>query len=325
MTVFISHSLEYRSDFDNIADALNSAHVPYWNPAEVKAGTLLRDQLRDAVRQCSVCIFVATHRSLQSNWCGTELGAFWGAGKPIIVYLADSSLGDEQLPPIVQGDVWERRIARVVSRAKELVTQGVSTDGNTGRIGSSPVGNMTIEELEKLIVGAVSLGAAQGKAEIRKVTPEAIGRAAKGAAGRVLEGIRTAERTVLSSGETWRRRILWVDDRPSNNVYEREALEAMGLSFTMAKTTQEALDLLWSERFAVVISDMGRREGPKEGYVLLQALRAKDAQTPFLIYAGSNAPEHRLEAAQRGAQGVTDRPDELFEMVVRALPDGGAD
>ena len=56
--------------------------MPYWNPAEVKAGSSLRDQLRQAVEHCSVCIFVATHRAIESSWCGAELGAFWGAGKP---------------------------------------------------------------------------------------------------------------------------------------------------------------------------------------------------------------------------------------------------
>lgn len=30
-------------------------------------------------------------------------------------------------------------------------------------------------------------------------------------------------------GEGWKNRILWVDDRPENNVYERQAFEAIGL------------------------------------------------------------------------------------------------
>ena len=96
----------------------------------------------------------------------------------------------------------------------------------------------TVDELEKLIVGAVSLAAAQGKTESQDSAPEAIGQAAKGAAGRVLEGIRTTGRTAVSTEEGWRRRVLWVDDQPTNNVYERQAFEPMGISFTLAKTTQ---------------------------------------------------------------------------------------
>ena len=120
MTAFISHSLEDRPEFDNIADALMRGEVPYWNPSEVQPGSSLRDQLRTAVDQCSVCIFIATHRSLQSTWCGAELGAFWGAGKPILVYISDTSVKEHDLPPIVHGDVWERRISRIVARASEL-------------------------------------------------------------------------------------------------------------------------------------------------------------------------------------------------------------
>jgi CheY-like chemotaxis protein len=321
MSVYISHSFENKPEFDNMVDALVSADVPYWNPTNVKPGSSLREQLRQAVEHSNLCIFVATHRSLQSSWCGAELGAFWGAGKPIIVYVADSSLTDEDLPPIVQGDVWERRISRVAARAKELITESGGSSDGTSKIGSAHVGNMTIDQLEKLIVGAVSLAAAQGKSESTNATPEAIGQAAKSVVGQVLEGIRTAGRAAAPSGGNWRGQILWVDDRPDNNSYERQALEAMGIKFTLALSTQEALAILAKERFAAIISDMGRREGPREGYVLLDAVRASDPQTPFFIYAGSNAPEHGQEARQRGAQGSTNRARELFDMVVQALPE----
>ena len=60
---------------------------------------------------------------------------------------------------------------------------------------------------------------------------------------------------------------------------------------------------------------MGRKEGPKEGYVLLDGLRKQDKDTPFFIYAGSNAPKHKQEAADRGAQGSTNNAQELFDLV----------
>jgi len=64
---------------------------------------------------------------------------------------------------------------------------------------------------------------------------------------------------------------------------------------------------------------MGRKEGPREGYVLLDAVRATDQKTPFFIYAGSNAPEHKRYAIERGAQGSTNRVKELLDMVIQAL------
>jgi CheY-like chemotaxis protein len=113
--------------------------------------------------------------------------------------------------------------------------------------------------------------------------------------------------------------VLWVDDRPSNNVHERQALEALGISFVIATSTDEALEKLKARSFDAIISDMGRPPDPQAGYTLLDKLRASGDRTPFIIYAGSRAPEHRAEARRRGSIGCTNRPDELFEMVLSAL------
>lgn len=319
MTVFISHSFENKDQFDNIADALAAAGVPYWNPENVKPGSSLRDQLRHAVDGCSVCVFVATHRALESSWCGAELGAFWGAGKPVIVYLADSSLKEDDLPPIVQGDVWEGKIKRIVERAGELVKEAASAADEATPLGSRHVGNMTVDELERLIAGAVSLAAASTKSGPGGATPEEIGRAAKGAADSVVEGIRATKRTEQAATESRWKHILWVDDNPNNNIYERHAFESLGFKFTLALSTDEALRILSEERFAAIISDMGRQEGSREGYALLDAIRKKGDQTPFFIYSSSNAPAHKRETRRHGGQGCTNNPRDLLEMVTGEL------
>jgi len=40
---------------------------------------------------------------------------------------------------------------------------------------------------------------------------------------------------------------------------------------------------------------------------------------PLMIYALGNRPEHRQEALRRGAFGNTNNPQELFQLVMRAL------
>lgn len=125
--------------------------------------------------------------------------------------------------------------------------------------------------------------------------------------------------TDSSQSSAWRNKVLWVDDRPRNNVYERQAFEAAGLQFTLAKSTEEALAILQERRFAAIISDMGRAEGPREGYRLLDAVRAQDKDTPFFIYASSNAPEHKQETKEHGGQGSTNDPQDLFRMVTSAV------
>ena len=319
MNAFISHSFENKPEFENVTDALELRGVAFWNPSEIRPGASLREQLRSAVECCELCIFIATRKSVGSSWCGAELGAFWGAGKPIIVYLAEASLTDDELPQIVQGDVWERRISKIADRAKEIVAQS-SKGGLRPPQRDSSVSQLTVEQLEKMIFGAVSLAAATAKDRAAPSSFDEVGSAVRNAAGKVLAGFQASETASRDVLDSWRNKILWVDDRPENKAYERQAMEAMGLEFTLALSTTEALHLLSTRRFAAIISDMGRKEGPKEGYALLEALRARDTTTPFFIYAGSNAPQHRREAALRGAQGSTNDPEDLVEMVTRSLP-----
>jgi CheY-like chemotaxis protein len=126
-------------------------------------------------------------------------------------------------------------------------------------------------------------------------------------------------RSLLEPTEPWRNQILWVDDMPGNNVYERRAFEAMGLHCTPVSSTDAAFESLAHGRYAAIISDMEREEGPREGYKLLDNLRQEGNQTPLFFYTSSNAPEHRQEALQHGAQGSTNDPRELIEMVARAV------
>jgi CheY-like chemotaxis protein len=132
------------------------------------------------------------------------------------------------------------------------------------------------------------------------------------------ELIQSVERAVALTQEgTVNPTVLWVDDSPSNNTFERRAMEAVGIRFVLSLTTTDALKKLSGRTFDAVISDMGRPEGPREGYVLLDAMRAKGDETPLFFYASSNAPEHKQEAYDHGGQGCTNDGQELFEMVTR--------
>ncbi len=93
----------------------------------------------------------------------------------------------------------------------------------------------------------------------------------------------------------------------------------MGVRFTLSQSTADALEHLSRTRFAAIISDMGRKEGDREGYVLLDKVRNTDIRTPFFIYAGSKSAAHTREAISRGAQGNTNNAQELFSMVTRAI------
>lgn len=117
--------------------------------------------------------------------------------------------------------------------------------------------------------------------------------------------------------------ILWVDDRPENNNFVVDAFRELGIAVTLVLSTRQAMELLQTNSFDVIVSDMGRHESgayqDRAGYELLSELRHAGVDSPFFIYAGSNLPEHRKEALQRGAQGSTNRPAELITLVTSAL------
>ena len=55
----------------------------------------------------------------------------------------------------------------------------------------------------------------------------------------IVETVRAAGPPAGNTGDAWRNQILWVDDRPENNNYERQAFEKMGLRFSIALSTNE--------------------------------------------------------------------------------------
>ena len=113
--------------------------------------------------------------------------------------------------------------------------------------------------------------------------------------------------------------VLWVDDHPQNNVYERQSLEALGARFALAKSTEEALALVQAQPFDAIISDMSRPPDDQAGFTLLGKLRSIGNTAPFIIYASANIVARRAEALKRGAVGCTNRPSELFEHVLSVI------
>ena len=127
MIVFISHSLEDKGQFEDIAAALKQEGISYWDPERIKPGAFLSEQLNEAIGGSEVCIFVATHNSVKSAWCGAELGAFWGAGKPVIIYVADSSLSHDNLPHQFQGQFLATNISKAVTAAQQYLAEAEAT------------------------------------------------------------------------------------------------------------------------------------------------------------------------------------------------------
>jgi CheY-like chemotaxis protein len=214
---------------------------------------------------------------------------------------------------LVQALAWPLLVLAVFVVLRREVKQFLAKVGQVHI--KAPGGFEATAAIHQELQAAASLGAAAAKsagAEVGEQDPQTTH-------GHAKEIASVVSRAAAAPNKVSGAQVLWVDDRPENNIYERQSLEALGLRFTLSRSTEDALDKVRSQSFDAIISDMGRPPDPRAGYTLLDQLREGGVRTPFIIYAGSASPEHRLQAAQRGAFGTTNRPQDLFKMVIDAV------
>ena len=205
--------------------------------------------------------------------------------------------------------IWPAAVLYILARFGSQIGEFVS---NVGEMKFKGAGFEATAKRRHSEAGAALVAATVSKPE-ENATPLSTAKAAKEAVQVVGDVNARTLRRIEGS------RILWVDDRPSNNEYERQALEALGVRIVISASTDDALDKVRRQHFNAIISDMGRPPDSQAGYTLLDRLRSLGHQIPFIIYAGSRSPEHQAEAMRRGAVGCTNNATELFAMVVSAL------
>jgi len=214
----------------------------------------------------------------------------------------------EALTPIIQSLVWPLFLLFLMVCLKEPLKQFFANISEF-KLKAAGVEASAISH-RKQIKAAAYLGAAASKSDE--------GDAPSVDTSEIADVVSDFARTKSKQGPA---RILWVDDIPSNNYFEREALEQMGIEFGIAKSTEEALSKLEVANYDLIISDMGRPPDARAGYTLLDQLRksGSNKDIPFVIYASSRQSEHLKESVERGAIGCTNRPDELFVLVSQGL------
>ncbi|MBN1303441.1 MAG: response regulator [Anaerolineales bacterium] len=115
--------------------------------------------------------------------------------------------------------------------------------------------------------------------------------------------------------------ILWVDDKPMNNVYESSVLKRLGASILFVRSTDEALTFLNRDNFDLIISDALRdengRSNPNAGYELLEKLGRTNRKIPLIFYTSSTT--HLNPNRTQSAYGIADTPSTIIDLTIRAL------
>ena len=107
--------------------------------------------------------------------------------------------------------------------------------------------------------------------------------------------------------------VLWVDDQPSNNRWERATLEALGAKVICAEMTDTALGWLDERSFDVIVSDIARGADLRAGLDDLPELRE---HAPVIFYVGQTRSEAGVPV---GAFGIADEPGPLLHLILDVL------
>ena len=84
--------LSYPSQSKNIAELLKvylkskGIESIWFDREEIIASQNIQERLKEGIKDAACCVFLLSEDSVKSTWCMAEVGAFWGADKPIIIY-----------------------------------------------------------------------------------------------------------------------------------------------------------------------------------------------------------------------------------------------
>ena len=118
-------------------------------------------------------------------------------------------------------------------------------------------------------------------------------------------------------------RVLVVDDEPDSVALVRRVLEENEAVVTTAASVEEALNILPTQTFDVIVSDIGMPV--QDGYAFIAEARRHGIQTPALALTAFARPEDRAQSLSNGYQEHLSKPVQMGELLatVAALAQKG--
>lgn len=113
-------------------------------------------------------------------------------------------------------------------------------------------------------------------------------------------------------------RLLFVDDEPSIRTLLSAILKQRGFEVTAAATVSEALSLIASQSFDVLISDLNIGEAG-DGFTVVSAMRRTQPSAATFILTGYPAFESALEAIRQQVDDYFVKPANVDELIAKIL------
>jgi CheY-like chemotaxis protein len=308
--IFISYKHEDQDFAEVLINRVEKAGFKTWvDHDQLHIGDDWRNGIDGAIKNSFALIVIMTPEAKASEYVTYEWAFAWGAGVKVLPVIYK----DTPLHPRLEA-LQHLNFTKLTARPWDKLVEAIKFASDTSDSSNKPVPSALPPQILDEVVALISSARAkmQGQTEESKLAANIEG--TKETTERINKLITPSTPKQLNNAS-----ILWVDDRPTNNTYEQRALRALGIHISISTSTENALEQLSKEKFDVIISDMGRPPDQRAGYTLLQQLKERRINTPFIIYAGSKLTEHVDEAHRRGANGTTNNATELLEMVIDSI------
>lgn len=133
--VFLSYSSKDQKEAQDIITFMRSLGITVkFDDEIVFAANSISDRLRDEIERCHGCVWLLTENSLGSRWCLVEVGTFWGAKKPVIIFNPSGLVYDGPFHDLKQA----RSLADIKRSVERL------------EVRSKPFGSVTVEEASQI-------------------------------------------------------------------------------------------------------------------------------------------------------------------------------
>lgn len=109
---------------------------------------------------------------------------------------------------------------------------------------------------------------------------------------------------------------LWIDDMPTNNLYECKVLNSIGVQLDLAVSSEQAYNMLKSKSYDLILSDISRDQVSDEGLRFHERLLREGIDIPLVFYTGF---ADRSRGVPPYAFGLADLPNELIHLVLDIL------
>ena len=203
MSVFISYNSKNEDFAELVKLKLEKEEIYVWKDTnQIDAGTEWRNEIDQGLLNCQIIIVLLNQVSVKSPYVTYEWAFALGNGKTIIPILIEECEVHPRINILQYLDFKDgkRPWDKLIDRIKKLKSSGTKLK----------VSDLTVEELEKLIKGSKFLASENAKSEGREIKETDV--------ADVVNQIVNAK-SIFETQSTINNTILWVDDRPENNIY----------------------------------------------------------------------------------------------------------